>query len=138
MVHDKIKMLNISKYVMDCLTTSFENILLTVHCAPFFQACEKKKGFQKYNGQSWHPFFNLPVSKTKNFIHGCIFYNSILLLFSNLSCPIPLQPVLLMVQHVANWVTLFPRSQHSPPPPPSPRTLRGAKIFLEIIFRFVA
>ena len=53
---------------------------------------------------------------------------------SNLSCPIPTQSILPMVQHVDNWVTPFPRSQqfplppqkffHSPPSPPpssSPR-----------------
>ena len=35
----------------------------------------------------------------------------------NLSCPIPSQPLLYMVQHVTDWVASFPRSQHSPPPP---------------------
>ena len=35
--------------------------------------------------------------------------------FSNLSCQIPTQPLLQMVQHVADWVAPFPRSQHSPP-----------------------
>ena len=38
--------------------------------------------------------------------------------FSNLSCPIPTQPLLHMVQHVADWVVPFPRSQHSPQIPP--------------------
>ena len=37
--------------------------------------------------------------------------------FSNLSWPIPTQPLLHMVQHVADCAAPFPRSQHSPPPP---------------------
>ena len=35
---------------------------------------------------------------------------------SNLSCPIPTQPFLPMVQHVDDWVAAFPRSQHFPHP----------------------
>ena len=34
--------------------------------------------------------------------------------FSNLSCPIPYQTLLHMVQHVADWVAPIPRSHHSP------------------------
>ena len=37
--------------------------------------------------------------------------------FSNVLCPIPTQPLLHMMQHVADWVAPFPRRQHSPPPP---------------------
>jgi len=37
---------------------------------------------------------------------------------SRLGCVgIPTQPFLHMVQHVADWVAPFSRSQHSPPPP---------------------
>ena len=35
-------------------------------------------------------------------------------LFSNLSCPIPIQPLLYVVQNVADWVVPFLRSQHFP------------------------
>ena len=38
-------------------------------------------------------------------------------LFSNLSSLIPTQPLLNMVQYVADWIALFCRSQHSPPSP---------------------
>ena len=38
--------------------------------------------------------------------------------FPNFSCPILTHLILHMVQHVADWVTLFLRSQHSPPTPP--------------------
>ena len=46
---------------------------------------------------------------------GC--WPKTLSLLSNLSYPIPTQPLLHMVQHVADWVAPFLRSQHSPPPP---------------------
>ena len=36
--------------------------------------------------------------------------------FSSLACPIPNEPLSHMVQHVADCVAPFPRSQHSPPP----------------------
>ena len=35
--------------------------------------------------------------------------------FSNLSCPIPTQPLLHLVQHVADWIVPFPRSQNRIP-----------------------
>ena len=37
--------------------------------------------------------------------------------FSNLSCQIPIQHLLHMVQCVADWLAPFPRSQHFPTPP---------------------
>ena len=37
--------------------------------------------------------------------------------FSNLSCQIPTQPLLHMVQNVTGWLAPFPRIRHSPPPP---------------------
>jgi len=40
-----------------------------------------------------------------------------LALFSNLSCLIPTQPLLHMVQHVADRVSPFLRSRHTSPPP---------------------
>ena len=50
----------------------------------------------------------------------CVTFNGILTqilpTISNISCPISTQPLLHLVQHVADWVASFPISQYSHPP----------------------
>ena len=50
------------------------------------------------------------LERHTTFAHSCTNMNE-----QNISCQIPTQPLLHVVQHVADWVAPFPRSQHSPP-----------------------
>ena len=92
-------------------------MVLRINCSPSlpcgrgveytdrFPACRMRRLKECPNG-STNTAWDYVVLLCKLYRPGC--RSKTLPLFSNLSYPIPIHPLLHMVQHVANWVALFP------------------------------